>query len=113
MTTSRRVSSDTLCRLSTMRVTGPLLKVLRAFLAAPAAELYGLQLLRATGLKSGTLYPLLDRLEDAGWLRSRWEDTDPAEQGRPRRRFYVLTGLGQHEARHVLLEHGVEGLLWT
>jgi PadR family transcriptional regulator, regulatory protein PadR len=98
-----------------MRVTGPLLKVLSAFLQHPAQELYGLELSRTTGLKGGTLYPLLDRLEREGWLRSHWEENDPAEEGRPRRRFYALTGHGAHEAHHVLLEHGVSvgRVLWA
>jgi DNA-binding PadR family transcriptional regulator len=96
-----------------MRVTGPLLKVLRALLCSPSTDIYGLELSRATGLKSGTLYPLLDRLEAAGWVTSRWEDVDPVREGRPRRRFYSLTGLGAHEARHVLLEHGVGDVSWA
>jgi PadR family transcriptional regulator PadR len=96
-----------------MRVTGPLLKLLNAFLEAPSAEFYGLELARTTGLKSGTLYPLLDRLEREGWVRSRWEKTEPSDQGRPRRRFYALTGTGRHEAQQVLIEHGVGRLLWT
>jgi PadR family transcriptional regulator, regulatory protein PadR len=89
-----------------VRTTGPLLKVLRALIDEPSGEMYGLDLLRATGLKSGTLYPLLARLEGQGWVRRRWEDVDPAEEGRPRRRFYSLTGLGSHEARQLLTEYG-------
>jgi DNA-binding PadR family transcriptional regulator len=91
------------------------LRVLRAFLEHPASELYGLELARATAVKGGTLYPLLDRLENEGWLRSRWEENDPGEEGRPRRRFYALTGHGAHEARQVLIEHGVTvgAVQWT
>jgi PadR family transcriptional regulator, regulatory protein PadR len=91
------------------------LKVLNAFLEHPTEELYGLELSRTTGLKGGTLYPLLDRLEREGWLHRRWEDNDPSEQGRPRRRFYALTAHGQHEARQVLLEYGMSGggVLWA
>jgi PadR family transcriptional regulator, regulatory protein PadR len=98
-----------------MRVTGPLLKVLMALLEDPASELYGLELSRITGLKGGTLYPLMDRLEGEGWLRSRWEENEPADAGRPRRRFYALTGQGAHEARQVLVEHGVSvgRVLWA
>jgi PadR family transcriptional regulator, regulatory protein PadR len=96
-----------------MRVTGPLLKVLRSFLEAPGHEVYGLELARATGLKSGTLYPILDRLESRGWVSSRWEERDPAEMGRPRRRFYQLTGIGQLEGREILVEHGVGTVQWA
>jgi PadR family transcriptional regulator PadR len=90
-----------------VRTTGPLLKVLRALVNEPTGELYGLDLLRATGLKSGTLYPLLARLEAEGWVSRRWEEIQPTEEGRPRRRFYSLTALGSHEARQLLVEYGV------
>jgi len=97
-----------------MLTTGPLLRVLRALLDEPVGELYGLELLRSTGLKSGTLYPLLHRLEGAGWVQSRWEAEGPNERGRPRRRFYRLTGQGCIEARQLLTEHGiVEGMAWS
>jgi DNA-binding PadR family transcriptional regulator len=44
----------------------------------------------------GTLYKTLDRMEKAGWLRSRWEDPAIAEaESRPRRRFYELTPEGE------------------
>jgi DNA-binding PadR family transcriptional regulator len=68
-------------------------------LADPAAERYGLQLMQATGLPSGTLYPILVRLERAGWVESRWEQTDPSADGRPKRRYYRLTADGAVEAR--------------
>ena len=66
--------------------------VLGAMLAEPAAERYGLQLCAETGLPSGTIYPIVARLEQLGWVDSRWED--PGEhiaEGRPRRRYYRLT----------------------
>lgn len=66
--------------------------------------LYGLELSRLTGLGSGTLYPELSRLEAAGLIEGHWEDGDPAELGRPRRRYYRLTGLGETEARRILSE---------
>ncbi|MGI8776640.1 MAG: PadR family transcriptional regulator [Acidimicrobiales bacterium] len=96
-----------------MRVTGPLLKVLGVFVSKPGEEVYGLELVRTTGLKSGTLYPLLDRLETAGLVTSRWEDANPSSQGRPRRRFYSLNGYGVHEARQILIEHGAGMWSWT
>jgi PadR family transcriptional regulator PadR len=71
-------------------------RVLAAFLAAPGDEHYGLALVRATGLLSGTLYPILDRLVGDGWLSARWE-TDDATKG-PRRRFYRITPLGREQA---------------
>ncbi|RCG31918.1 PadR family transcriptional regulator [Sphaerisporangium album] len=73
--------------------------VLSALLASPDRALYGLQLLRATGLKSGTLYPMLHRLQARGWLSSHLEDADPEDEGRLRRRYYQLTPAGAELAR--------------
>ena len=64
--------------------------VLQTLLLEPEREMYGLELCHSAGLPSGTIHPILARLEKVGWLRSRWEEVDPAEQGRPRRRYYSL-----------------------
>lgn len=56
--------------------------------------LSGVEIGRLTGLASGTLYPLLLRLEDARLVSSEWETADPRDLGRPRRRFYSMTNLG-------------------
>ena len=69
--------------------------VLRVLLEEPGQEMYGLQICTAAGLPSSTVHPILARLDDLGWLESRWEDEDPCEkgrreQGRPRRRYYRL-----------------------
>jgi DNA-binding PadR family transcriptional regulator len=82
-----------------MRMTTSVLKVVAALLAETGAERYGLQLMQDTGLPSGTLYPILVRLERAGWVESRWEEVDPAAEGRPTRRYYRLTGDGAVQAR--------------
>lgn len=94
-----------------MRVTGPLLKVLTYLVENAGSDVYGLELIRATGLKSGTLYPILDRLESQGWLTSHWETGDPSVKGRPRRRLYELTGSGAHEARMMLAEYSEIGAM--
>lgn len=78
------------------------LEVLSAFYESPADAKYGLQLIKATGIKAGTLYPLLQRFEDDGWIEANWEDADPRSTGRPRRRYYTMTGLGQQVAQHEL-----------
>lgn len=67
--------------------------------------LSGADIAKSTKLKSGTLYPLLLRLEEAGWLRSEWEVGDPRELGRPRRRFYQVTGVGAAHAKQAATEH--------
>lgn len=66
--------------------------VLRALLSDPQTELYGLQIVEQTGLPPGTIYPIMARLEAAGWLHSRWEEVDQHAEGRPRRRYYRLAG---------------------
>jgi len=71
-------------------------------LGRPSEEHYGLELSRAAHLASGTIYPILRRLEQRGWVVSRWEDVDPSEQGRPRKRLYQLTGHGAQLARKQL-----------
>ncbi len=81
------------------RMTTSVLKVVAALLAEPDAERYGLQIMQDTGLPSGTLYPILVRLERAGWVASRWEDADPVAEGRPTRRYYRLTADGAVAAR--------------
>jgi PadR family transcriptional regulator PadR len=63
--------------------------------ALAAGHAYGFDLMRATGLASGTVYPLLRRLEGNGLVRSAWEDIDASEEGRPRRRNYQLTAAGR------------------
>ena len=66
---------------------------------------YGRALSVHTGLGSGTVLQCLYRLENWGWLESRWEDRDLATRdGRPPRRFYRLTGVGQREANALLAE---------
>jgi len=65
-------------------------------------EHYGLELSKEAGLPSGTIYPMLARLEKDQWVVSRWEDVDPSSEGRPRKRLYQLTGRGARLAREHL-----------
>ncbi|MEU8210062.1 helix-turn-helix transcriptional regulator [Micromonospora sp. NPDC049044] len=91
----------------TPRMTPQTLKVLRLLLATPTAPRYGRDVARETGLKTGTLHPILARLEAVGWVESFWED--PAEhedQGRPRRRYYRLTSDGATVARSAVARQG-------
>lgn len=68
------------------------LAVLAALCADASAWRHGYDLARQTGLKSGTLYPILLRLSDRGLVEACWEDGPPA--GRPRRHLYRLTSDG-------------------
>ena len=77
--------------------------VLHALVSDPGTERYGLQLCAETGLPSGTIYPIVARLEQMGWVESNWED--PARhvaEGRPRRRYYRLTREGAMQAQDAL-----------
>jgi DNA-binding PadR family transcriptional regulator len=96
------------------RMTSQTLKVLSAIMGAGAQELSGADISREAGLASGTLYPILMRLEDCGWLESRWEEGDPKTLGRPRRRYYRVTGVGSTRARAAAreLEPVVGRLAW-
>jgi PadR family transcriptional regulator PadR len=77
--------------------------VLRVALTAPADEWYGLQMVKATGLPSGTVYPIIARLEQCDWITSRWENPEEhVTEGRPRRRYYRLTDSGAEAARLAL-----------
>ena len=81
------------------RITGPTLKVLGEFCHQPTGRFSGVEISRSTGLASGTLYPILFRLEEAGWLESEWEEVVPSQVKRPRRRLYCVTALGESSAR--------------
>ena len=84
------------------RMTIPTQLVLRALLADPSKEQYGVEIGAAAGLPSGTVHPILARLEGVGWLTSRWEEIDPRAEGRPARRYYRLTSDGMELARSAL-----------
>ncbi|SEF11007.1 Transcriptional regulator PadR-like family protein [Arthrobacter alpinus] len=68
------------------RVTPATALVLEALLSAD--RIWGLQIVKDTGKKPGTIYPILDRLEAAGWIVGDW-DTEESRKG-PRRRYYKL-----------------------
>ena len=81
------------------KITRSVLKVLRIFLDFPSQEMAGSDIRAKTGLATGTLYPILLRLEDYGWLESRWENIDPSKIGRPRKRLYRITNTGASNAQ--------------
>jgi PadR family transcriptional regulator len=72
--------------------------LLETLLHGPKDWHYGYDLSRATGLKSGTLYPILMRLANRKWLETRWEAVEP---GRPPRHLYRLTPNGLAFAKQV------------
>lgn len=84
------------------RMTIPTQFVLETLLQDTSRELYGVEVGDAAGLPSGTVHPILARLEGLGWVESRWEDIDPRREGRPARRYYRLTAAGVDAARAAL-----------
>jgi PadR family transcriptional regulator len=68
------------------------LVVLGVLAEEPAGWVHGYELCRATGLKAGTVYPILIRLAERGQLDARWEDDPPL--GRPARHLYRLSADG-------------------
>ncbi|MFG1820624.1 PadR family transcriptional regulator [Kribbella sp. NPDC049174] len=84
-----------------MKITNALERVLRVLLDDPDARHWGYDLMKTAGLKSGTLYPLLSRLQDEGYVESRWEEPTGDRPG-PIRKYYVLTEDGQRFSRKVL-----------
>jgi DNA-binding PadR family transcriptional regulator len=80
--------------MSTPRLTKPTIAVLEVLLASTdEAPAWGLSICRDADLGSGTVYPILDRLEERGWVSSRAE-SEP-HPGRPPRRYYELTNTGR------------------
>jgi PadR family transcriptional regulator PadR len=73
------------------RISPQTLRVLERFIEHPAAWHYGYELSRETGLKSGTLYPILMRLAKFSFLETKWITT---EDGVPPRHTYRLTPKG-------------------
>jgi PadR family transcriptional regulator, regulatory protein PadR len=76
------------------RLSHSALKVLNMFFIDPRRELAGADLILGARVASGTLYPMLQRFEKAGWLSSKWEKGDPVVKGRPLRRVYRITSVG-------------------
>lgn len=74
------------------RCSGQTLALLAAFTDSPLEWRHGYDLSKATGLKSGTLYPILMRLSDRGLLETRWQSSP--QPGRPPRHLYRLTSEG-------------------
>jgi DNA-binding PadR family transcriptional regulator len=83
-----------------LRLSRQTLDILEALLARPSQWHYGYAISRQTAIPSGTLYPILMRLDKSGWLETRWEDAPTA--GRPPRHLYRLTGNGREWAREEL-----------
>jgi DNA-binding PadR family transcriptional regulator len=82
------------------RLTRTMTRTLLAFLESPRSWRYGYDLMKVADLSSGTLYPILARLTEDGWLESRWQESDLP--GKPPRQLYRLTAAGRVQARQAL-----------
>lgn len=83
-------------------VKRPTRVVLTILLDRGEDEVWGRLICQLTGLETGTVHPMLARLEKRGWVESRWETPDQRELNRPMRRYYKLTELGIKSAREIL-----------
>jgi PadR family transcriptional regulator PadR len=89
-----------------IRLTGTTMRVLAYFLDNIGRGISGAEIYKETGMATGTTYPILRRLEDKGWLQSKWEEIDPVKEGRPPYRFYTLEGDAARIAHAKLAEKG-------
>jgi PadR family transcriptional regulator PadR len=85
-----------------LRISPQSLSLLEAFLDHAMQWHHGYALSQCTAIASGTLYPILMRLEKLHWLETKWED--PQSSGRPPRHLYRLTPNGRAWAREELAD---------
>lgn len=85
-----------------MRKTHASVAVALALMADPDARHWGWELKRLSGVRSGVLYPVLDRMLTEGWLSDEWEDPAETEGKRPPRRYYVVTASGREALGRML-----------
>jgi PadR family transcriptional regulator PadR len=81
------------------RVTTTTIEVLQCIYSFEGEGVWGLEIAKLTGLKTGTVYPILERLESLGWLDSEWEITQ--DRNGPRRRTYRLTAEAFQEMKEL------------
>jgi DNA-binding PadR family transcriptional regulator len=86
------------------RITTQTLRVLGVLLDDADGQHYGLEISKQAHLPTGSVYPILARFEQYGWLESAWEDIDPVVEGRRPRRYYRLTPSGAERARSARAE---------
>jgi len=65
---------------------------------------WGYQLMTRAGVRSGVLYPILQRMLDGGWLQDGWEDPQVIAERRPARRYYEVTDRGRRELGAIISE---------
>jgi PadR family transcriptional regulator PadR len=95
-----------------VRMTMVVMDVLDVLMSAPPNDpAWGLKMCEQTGHGTGTIYPALDRLLQAGWIEDRWEEPAPAD--RPRRRFYNVTSVGRAAYQEAVAARSRRRTAWT
>jgi DNA-binding PadR family transcriptional regulator len=89
------------------RPSKQMLRLLDALSSAPGEWRHGYDIMKETGLLSGTLYPLLMRMTDQGLVEAEWRE--PAQPGRPARHAYRLTAQGLVLARAIAGQASLSG----
>lgn len=88
-----------------MKRTYALLMVALALMADPEGQHWGYELSKRSGVRSGVMYPILQRMLDEGWLDDGWEEQPRVGKAkRPPRRYYELTEEGKAELGAVIAE---------
>jgi PadR family transcriptional regulator PadR len=88
-----------------VRRTYALVQVAVALMSDPGGRHWGYELSKRSGVRSGVMYPALQRMLDEGWLADGWEDQPRAGRAkRPPRRYYELTDAGRAELGAVIAE---------
>ena len=87
-----------------MRRTYPLVQLALALSEDPLGRHWGYALMKRSGLRSGVLYPLLQRMLREGWMRDGWEDPAEIDARRPPGRYYELTDKGRRELGMVVAD---------
>jgi PadR family transcriptional regulator PadR len=87
-----------------MRMTHTFVRVAGCMMERPTEKHWGYDLTKRTGVRSGVLYPLLERMLDEGWVEDGWENPNEIPDRRPPRRYYTLTGEGQAHFAAILAD---------
>ena len=87
-----------------MRKTHSLVQVAIALMAEPDGRHWGYDLSKRSGVRSGVLYPTLQRMLDEDWVRDGWEEQGEVRAKRPPRRYYELTDTGKLKLGALLSE---------
>lgn len=84
------------------RVTVAFLRILEFFVLNEKSSYCGADVMKYLNLPSGTVYPLLTRMTNSGWLNRELENVNPKLVGRPAKRFYQISNTGLKEGKKLI-----------